>query len=129
MQIVVKDTKLNIGDSVRLAQKIKEGKKERIQNFEGVLIAIKGAGGERTVTVRRIATGGVGVEKIFPVDLPSLVRVKVLSSARIRRSKLYYLRKRTGKFALKLNERKKEIKAGSGRRRKSPRVAGKKKAV
>lgn len=129
LRIVVKETKLAIGDAVRVAQKIKEGDKERIQNYDGTLIAISGNHGERTITVRRIATGGVGVEKIFPIDLPSLVKVTVLGSANVRRSKLYYLRKRKGKFALKLNERIKEIKFGDGGRKRNKGVARKKKKV
>ena len=125
LTIVVKETKLAIGDSVRVAQKIKENNKERIQNFDGTLIAISGNHGERTITIRRIATGGVGVEKIFPIDLPSLVKVTVLGSVNVRRSKLYYLRERKGKFALKLNEREENIKSRASRGRKSAEVAGK----
>lgn len=125
MIITVKDTRVAVGDTLRIAQKIKEGGKERIQNFDGTLIAISGNHGERTITVRRIASGGVGVEKIFPIDLPSLAKVTVLGSANVRRSKLYYLRKRKGKFALKLNEREKDTKPRASRRKKSPGVAGK----
>lgn len=125
MTITVKDTKIAVGDTLRIAQKIKEGEKERIQNYDGTLIAISGNHGERTITVRRIAAGGVGVEKIFPIDLPSLAKVTVLGSANVRRSKLYYLRKRKGKFALKLSERSKDVKPRASRRKRSQKVAGK----
>jgi len=125
LTIEVKGTKLSIGDSIRVAQKIKEGDKERVQNFDGTLIAIGGNAGERTITVRRIATGGVGVEKIFPIDLPSLVQVTITGSFNVRRSKLYYLRQRKGKFALKLNERGKDIKSGAKGRKGSGKVAKK----
>lgn len=125
MTITVKDTKIAIGDTLRIAQKIKEGEKERIQNYEGTLIAISGNHGERTITVRRIAAGAIGVEKIFPIDLPSLEKVTVLGSANVRRSKLYYLRERKGKFALKLNERDEKVESGKNGRGKSKRVAKK----
>jgi len=76
-----------------------------MQHFGGVVIAIKGNFGERTVTVRRIGAGGVGVEKIFPVDLPNIEKVTVVKRANVRRAKLYYLRQRKGKLALKLKEK------------------------
>jgi large subunit ribosomal protein L19 len=97
-------TSVSVGDTVRVSQKIKEGEKERLQHFEGVVIAIKGNFGERTVTVRRIAAGRVGVEKVFPVDLPNIEKVVVTKRANVRRAKLYYLRQRKGKLALKLKE-------------------------
>lgn len=80
------------GDAVRVHQKIKEGGKERIQVFEGVVIAAKhGKGISGTVTVRKVVDG-VGVERIFPLHTPSLSKIEVISSAKVRRAKLYYLR-------------------------------------
>jgi len=106
LQIIVCGTTVHIGDSVIIGQKIREGEKDRIQNFSGVVIAMKGEQSEKTFTVRRIATGAIGVEKIFPIDMPSLVSVKIVKQAAVRRSKLYFLRERIGKAALQLPERK-----------------------
>lgn len=85
-----------VGDTVKVSVKIYEGDKERIQAFTGTVIAIKGRGETKTFTVRRISHG-VGVERVFPVKSPHLAKVEVESSARVRRSKLYFLRARTGK--------------------------------
>ena len=87
-----------VGDSVKVYVKIKEGEKERIQAFIGTVIARDGGGNSATFTVRRI-TFGVGVEKVFPVHSPYIDRIEVERSARVRRAKLYYLRKLTGKKA------------------------------
>lgn len=106
LQTVVCGTSVHIGDSVIVGQKIREGEKDRIQNFSGIVIAMKGEQSEKTFTVRRIAAGAIGVEKIFPVDMPSLVSVKIVKHSAVRRSKLYFLRGRTGKAALQLPEKK-----------------------
>ena len=106
LQTIVCGTTVHIGDSVIIGQKIREGEKDRIQNFSGVVIAMKGEQSEKTFTVRRIAAGAIGVEKIFPIDMPSLVSVKIVKQAEVRRSKLYFLRQRTGKAALQLPEKK-----------------------
>jgi len=87
-----------IGDSVKVYVKIREGEKERIQAFIGTVIARDGGGNNSTFTVRRI-TFGVGVEKVFPVYSPYIDKIEVERSARVRRAKLYYLRKLTGKKA------------------------------
>ena len=87
-----------IGDTVKVGVKIKEGDKERIQNFTGTVIARNGAGSMETFTVRRISFG-VGVEKIFPVHSPYIAKVEVERSTQVRRAKLYYLRSRSGKSA------------------------------
>lgn len=121
--VKLKDTEIRIGDTVRISQKIREGEKERLQNFEGVVIAIGGNFGEKTVTVRRIAAEGIGVEKSFPADLPNIQGVKVIRRANVRRAKLYYLRQRSGKMALKLKE---PSAAGSSRRKRRPKVSRKK---
>ena len=88
----------DIGDSVRVHVKIKEGDKERVQVFAGTVIGRSGAGSAETFTVRRISFG-VGVEKIFPVHSPRVERIEVERSARTRRAKLYYLRNLRGKKA------------------------------
>ena len=88
----------SIGDSVKVYVKIREGEKERIQAFIGTVIARDGGGNNATFTVRRI-TFGVGVEKVFPLYSPYLDKIVVERSARVRRAKLYYLRKLTGKKA------------------------------
>ena len=89
---------LNIGDTVKVHNKIKEGTRERIQLFEGTIIAKHGGGISETFTVRRISYG-VGVEKTFPVHSPNVVKVDIVRSGKVRRAKLYYLRDRVGKAA------------------------------
>lgn len=87
------------GDTVRVLQKIKEGDKERIQPFEGLVIARKhGAGISATVTVRKVSSG-VGVERIFPIHSPTIQGIKVLKRSKVRRAKLYYIREKAAKEA------------------------------
>lgn len=83
---------LRPGYVVRVHTKITQGEKERVQIFEGVIIAMKGKGVGRTMTVRKIGEGGVGVERIWPIASPSILKVEVVSKAKVRRSKLYFLR-------------------------------------
>ena len=87
-----------IGDTVRVHLKVKEGNRERIQVFEGTVIAKKHGGIEESLTVRRISYG-VGVEKVFPVHAPSVEKIEVVRHGKVRRAKLYYLRNRVGKAA------------------------------
>ena len=87
-----------IGDTVRVHLKVKEGNRERIQVFEGTVIAKKHGGIEESFTVRRISYG-VGVEKVFPVHAPSVEKIEVVRDGKVRRAKLYYLRNRVGKAA------------------------------
>ncbi|MBR2177355.1 MAG: 50S ribosomal protein L19 [Clostridia bacterium] len=87
-----------IGDTVRVSVNIREGERERIQVFEGTVIARRGSGVAETFTVRRLSYG-VGVERVFPVNSPNVVAVEVVRSGKVRRSKLYYLRGRVGKAA------------------------------
>ena len=94
---------VQVGDTVRVHVKIKEGSRERIQIFEGTVIAKKHGGIEETITVRRISYG-VGCEKVFPVHSPSIVSVTTVRKGKVRRAKLYYLRDRVGKKA-KVKER------------------------
>ena len=89
---------VEVGDTVRVHIKVKEGNRERIQVFEGIIIAKKHAGVNQTVTVRRISYG-VGVEKTFPVHSPNVAKFEVVRSGKVRRAKLYYLRNRVGKAA------------------------------
>ena len=87
-----------IGDTIKVHVKVKEGSRERIQIFEGTVIAKKHGGIEETITVRRLSYG-VGVEKVFPVYSPSIEKIEVVRSGKVRRAKLYYLRGRVGKGA------------------------------
>lgn len=87
-----------IGDTVKIDVNIKEGDKERIQVFEGTVIARKGSGVAETFTVRRVSYG-VGVERVFPVHSPNVKNVTVVRKGRVRRAKLYFLRDRVGKAA------------------------------
>lgn len=88
----------NVGDTVKVDVKIKEGERERIQVFEGTVIARKGSGISETFTVRKVSYG-FGVERTFPIHSPSVQDVKVVRKGKVRRSKLYYLRDRVGKAA------------------------------
>ena len=90
--------KFQIGDTVKVAVKIREGSRERIQMFEGTVIAIKGSGISKTFTVRRLSYG-VGIERVFPLHSPNVESVQVTRSGKARRAKLYYLRDRVGKAA------------------------------
>jgi large subunit ribosomal protein L19 len=96
-----------IGDQVDVHQRILEGTKERIQVFSGVVIARRGDGLRETFTVRRIVQGE-GVERIFPVNSPKIAKIEIKRTGRVRRAKLYYLRKRVGK-ATRLREREKAV--------------------
>ena len=93
----------SIGDTVRVHIRVREGARERIQIFEGTVIARKHGGIQETITVRRISYG-IGVEKVFPLHSPSIADITVVRSGKVRRAKLYYLRDRVGKKA-KVKER------------------------
>ena len=94
------------GDTVKVMVRVREGDKERLQAFEGVCIARKGAGISATFTVRKVSAG-VGVERIFPTHSPNVSSVELLRRGKVRRAKLYYLRKLTGK-ATRIKEKKEE---------------------
>ena len=94
---------LNVGDTVRVTVRVKEGNRERTQAFEGTLIAKKHGSINETITVRRISYN-VGCEKVFPVHSPSIVSIDTVRRGKVRRAKLYYLRDRVGKNA-KVKER------------------------
>ena len=89
---------ISIGDTVKISVNIREGERERIQMFEGTVIARKGSGVAETFTVRRVSYG-VGVERVFPVHSPNVKDIQVVRHGKVRRSKLYYLRDRVGKAA------------------------------
>jgi large subunit ribosomal protein L19 len=96
-------TKFNVGDTVRVFSKIVEGDKERLQAFEGTVIKKRGGGIHEVFTVRKVVQG-IGVEKTFPVHSPRVDKIKVIKSGRANRAKLYYLRKRVGSKALRIED-------------------------
>lgn len=106
LKIKHQDTIASIGDTIRVHQEIVEGSSKRIQVFEGIIIAVKNRGQNKTFTVRKIGTNNVGVEKIFPVFMPSIKKIEVKRKGKVRRSKLYYLREKQGKAASRVKERK-----------------------
>jgi len=93
-----------IGDTVKVHTKIREGEKERVQIVAGIVIARDGGGATETFTVRRVSHG-VGVERVFPLHSPYIAEIEVSRSAHVRRAKLYFLRDRVGKKATRLKER------------------------
>ena len=99
-QSSIKETapEFSVGDTVKVSVNIREGERERIQMFEGTVIAKKGSGVAETFTVRRVAYG-CGVEKTFPLHSPNVAKVEVIRSGKVRRAKLFYLRDRVGKAA------------------------------
>jgi len=101
-----------VGDTVRIGFSIQEGNKQRIQNYQGIVVALSNSNLNKTVTVRRIFQG-IGMERIFPIHSPLIKSIEILRQAKVRRAKLYYLRNRVGKSTrLKekfINETKKKI--------------------
>jgi large subunit ribosomal protein L19 len=107
-----------IGDQVGVHQKILEGDKTRIQVFSGIVISRRGEGLREMFTVRRIVQGE-GVERVFPVHSPKIAKIEVKRTGRVRRAKLYYLRGRVGKEAMRLRERKTATYGGAASKKKS----------
>ena len=97
-QLKTEVPQFNVGDTIRVHNKIKEGARERVQMFEGTVIARHGGGISETFTVRRV-TYGCGVEKTFPLHSPNVEKVDIIRRGQVRRAKLYYLRDRVGKNA------------------------------
>lgn len=95
-------TAFNVGDTIKVHVRIKEGNRERIQVFEGIVIKIQGESNRATFTVRKISYG-VGVERTFPVHSPKIEKIEVVRRGKVRRARLFYLRERTGK-ATKVKE-------------------------
>jgi len=93
--------KINVGSTLRVNTKIKEGNKERIQAFEGVVIAKKGRGLDAMFTVRKIGAGNVGVERTFPINSPMIESIKVVKEGKAKRAKLFYIRESFGRKARK----------------------------
>lgn len=110
------------GDTIKVYEKIKEGGKIRELIFEGVVIAIKGSGVNKSFTVRKIGADGVGVERIWSFECPSLSKIVVKRKGKVKRAKLYYLRKRVGKLALTVDQ--KEIKREKEKSQLTPISAG-----
>lgn len=98
----------HVGDTISVFVKVIEGDKERIQQFKGIVMGIKGSGLSKTFRVRKISNG-VGVERIFPINSPKIAKVEIVKHGGIRRAKLYYLRKLTGKAATKIKEKKRKV--------------------
>lgn len=99
------DQQVTVGDTIRVHEEITEGNKNRIQIFEGIVIASKNRDAGKSFIVRKV-TGGLGVEKIFPVNVPAIKKIEIKSKGSVRRSKLYYLRARIGKAASRIKEKK-----------------------
>lgn len=97
-QLKTEKPNIKIGETVKVHVNIREGERERIQLFEGTVIARSGSGISETFTVRRVSYG-VGLERVFPVHSPNVVKVETIRTGKVRRSKLYYLRDRVGKAA------------------------------
>ncbi|MDF2675852.1 MAG: rplS [Bacillota bacterium] len=97
-QLNTEITPFNVGDTIKVHVNIKEGNRERIQVFEGVVIKKQGGSNRETFTVRKISYG-VGVERTFPIHSPKIAKIEVVRRGSVRRAKLYYLRERTGKAA------------------------------
>ena len=89
---------IKVGNTIKIWVKIREGERERLQAFEGTVIARKGSGVSETFTVRRVSYG-VGVERVFPIHSPNVDKIELIRTGKVRRSKLYYLRNRVGKAA------------------------------
>jgi large subunit ribosomal protein L19 len=127
-QLKTEATAFSIGDSIRVHTKVVEGEKERIQIFSGVVIARKGSGLQENFTVRRISYGE-GVERVFPIHSPRIEKIEIEHKGRVRRAKLYYLRDRIGKGAMKVRDLNTRTSEGSpGKSKASSKSSGSKEA-
>ena len=93
-----------VGDTIKVSLTVKEGEKSRIQVFQGIVIAIRGTGEGKNFIIRKIAVGGVGVEKILPINTPTIAGIEILKKGKVRRAKLYHLRDLLGKKATKIKD-------------------------
>ncbi len=98
------------GDRVNIHYRVREGEKERIQQFEGDVISRRGSGANKTFMVRKVSAGNIGVERIFPLNSPFIAKIEVKKEGDVRRSKLYYLRERSGKSA-RIREKDRQVAA------------------
>lgn len=94
----------SVGDTIKVSQTVKEGEKTRTQVFQGIVIAIRGDGQGKNFIVRKIAVGGIGVEKIYPINTPTITGLEIVKKGKVRRAKLYYLRGLLGKKATKIKD-------------------------
>lgn len=99
------DQSISVGDTVKVALNVSEGEKTRQQIFEGIVIAVDNRQSGKRFTVRKVAAGGIGVERILPIGSPIIANISVVTQGDVRRSKLYYLRNRTGKGAMKIKKK------------------------
>jgi large subunit ribosomal protein L19 len=102
-----KEVTFGVGDKIRVAQRIKEGEKSRTQIFEGILIAIKNRGENKSITVRKIGEAGIGIERIFPMSSPTMEKVEVIKKGGVgvKRAKLYYVRAKSAREIDKIYSR------------------------
>lgn len=107
LKIKHNDTEFGVGDRIRVYQKIKEGEKTRVAYFEGVVLGIKGEGDRKRFLVRRVGEAGIGIERIFPISLPSITEIKVIKKGTrgSRRAKLYYTREKSQREIEKIYSR------------------------
>jgi len=107
LRITHKEIEFGIGDRVRVSQRIKEGEKFRVAVFEGMVIKIRGVGGRKMFTVRRIGEAAIGIERIFPIDLPTIEKIEVVKKGTmgVNRAKLYYIREKSTKEIDKIYSR------------------------
>lgn len=94
----------SVGDTIKVQQTIKDGDKTRTQAYQGIVIAIRGEGQGKNFVVRKMAVGGIGVEKIFPINTPTVTGIEIVKKGKVRRAKLYYLRNLLGKKATKIKD-------------------------
>ncbi len=103
ISVEVDNKNIHVGDTIRVHSTVVEGTKTRVQVFEGIVISLSGRGENKMMTVRRIGSGGIGVEKKWPINAKSIIKLEVKKKAsKVRRSKLYYLRNLTGRQAIKV---------------------------
>lgn len=109
LKATLNEVEFGVGDKIKLSQRIREGDKQRVQTFEGLVIAIKGRGPNKMFTVRKIAAGAVGVERIFPLASPTLEKISVVKkgTSGVKRAKLYYVRTKAPREVEKIYSRRK----------------------
>ncbi len=103
-QIKWQTIEFSTGDTIKVQQTVREGDKTRSQAFQGIVIAIRGTGDRKNFIVRKLSVGGVGVEKIFPVSTPTVTGIEIIKKGKVRKAKLYHLRKLLGKKATKVKD-------------------------